>query len=152
MKKSILKEMHEEAWTTRTLKLTSSEVNRARWALTWGKSFRTRLMLGVVRPYLTTYHYKKKHKPQVRCKITVFKITQLARLQATSESAKNEKITNLKELPRPYKLSQGASAERIKSGVEIGKTYLPPVGPLCLSKVLKEGQPPQRHRLPTIGK
>ena len=29
---------------------------------------------------------------------------------------------------------------------------LPPVDPLCLSKVLKEGQPPQRHHLPTIGK
>ena len=125
-----------------------------------------------MRPYLTTQCCKKKHKPQVRhemtvCKMTVYKVTickmtvckvtvcktiQFAKLQATSENAKNEKITNLKELPRPYKLSQGASAERIKSGVEIGKTYLPPVGPLCLSKVLKEGQPPQRHRLPTIGK
>ena len=96
-------------------------------------------MLGVVRPYLTTYHYKKKHKPQVRCKITVFKITQLARLQATSESAKNEKITNLKELPRSHKLLQGDLAESIKSGVEIGKTCLPSVGPPYLSKVLKEG-------------
>ena len=109
-------------------------------------------MLGVVRPYLTTYHYKKKHKQQVRCKMTVFKITQFARLQATSESAKNEKITNLKELPRPYKQSQGAPSESIKSGVEIGKICLPLVSPPCLSKVLEEVKPPQRHHLPTIGK
>ena len=87
-----------------------------------------------------------------RCKITVFKITQFARLQATSESAKNEKITNLKELPRPQQLSQGALVESIKSGVEIGKTCLPPIRPLCLSKVLKKGQPPQRHHFRTIGK
>ena len=73
----------------------------------------------------------------------VFKITQFARLQATSESTKTKKITNLKELLRPHKLLQDSPTESIKSGVEIGKTYLPPVGPLYLSKVLKEGSPPQ---------
>ena len=71
-----------------------------------------------------------------------FEITQFARLQATIESKKNEKITNLVELPRPHKLSQGAPTKSIKSGIEIGKTCLPLVGPLCLPKVLKEGQPP----------
>ena len=105
-----------------------------------------------MRPYLTTHYCKKKHKPQVRCKMTVFKLTQFARLQATSESANDEKITNLKELPRPHKRSQGALAKSIKSGVEIGKTCLPTIGPPCLSKVLREGQPPQRHHFPTIGK
>ena len=66
----------------------------------------------------------------------VFEITQFARLQATSESAKNENITNLKELPRLHKLSQGASAESVKGGVKIGKTRLPLIGPPSLSKVL----------------
>ena len=31
--------------------------------------------LGVMRSYLTSHHYKKKHKPQVRCKMTVCKMT-----------------------------------------------------------------------------
>ena len=84
--------------------------------------------------------------------MTVFKITQFARLQATSESAKNEKKTNLKELPRPYKLPQCTPTESVKGGVKIDKTCLYPVNPPCLSKVLEECQPPQRHRLPTIGK
>ena len=66
----------------------------------------------------------------------VFEITQFARLQATSESAKNENITNLKELPRLHKLSQGASVESVEGGVKIGKTCLPLIGPPSLSKVL----------------
>ena len=63
-----------------------------------------------------------------------------------------ERKTDLKELPRPHKLSQGAPVESVKSRVKIGKTCLPLVGFPCLSKVLKEGQPPQRHYLPTIVK
>ena len=77
---------------------------------------------------------------------------QFAKLQIIKENARNRKRTNLKELPRPHKLPQGALAESVEGGVKIGKTCLLPVGPLCLSKVLKESQPPQRHRLPTIGK
>ena len=69
-----LKRMHEEVWETRTTELTSSEVNPARCALIWWKLFRTRSVLGVIRPYLTTYCYKKKHKPQVGCKITICKM------------------------------------------------------------------------------
>ena len=67
-------------------------------------------------------------------------------------NAKYEKITNLKELLRPHQLLQGAPVKSIKSGIEIGKTCLSPIGLPCLSKFLKEGQPPQRHHLPTIGK
>ena len=37
--------------------------------------------------------------------MTILEITQFTRLQATIESAKNEKINNIKELPRPHKLS-----------------------------------------------
>ena len=58
-------------------------------------------------------------------------------LQATSESAKNGKKTNLKEFPRPYKLPQSALSENVEGGVKIGKTCLPLVSPLCLSKVLE---------------
>jgi len=71
-----------------------------------------------------------------------FQDNTVCKLQAMSEGAKNEKITNLKKLPRPHKQSHGAPAENIKSGVEIGKTCLPPVGPQCLSKILEEGKPP----------
>ena len=39
-----------------------------------------------------------------RCKMVIFKTIQFARLQAISENAKKGKRTNLKELPRPYKL------------------------------------------------
>jgi len=84
--------------------------------------------------------------------MTVCKIIQFARLQATNENARNGKRTNLKKLPRPYKLPQDTPAESVEGGVKIGQTCLPPVGPLCLSKVLKDGQPPQGHHLPTIGK
>ena len=84
--------------------------------------------------------------------MTVCKIIQFARLQATNENARNGKRTNLKEIPRPHKLSQNALDESVESGVKIGKTGLPPISPLCLSKVLKDCQPPQRHHLPTIGK
>ena len=55
----------------------------------------------------------------------VFKITQFARLQATSESTKTKKITNLKELPRPHKLPQSASAKSGEGEVKIGKTCYP---------------------------
>ena len=71
-----------------------------------------------------------------RCKMIAIKTIQFARLQATNKSAKNENITNLKELPRLHKLSQGASAESVEGGVKIGKTCLPLIGPLSLSKVL----------------
>ena len=86
------------------------------------------------------------------CKVRICKIIQFARLQAIDENARNGKRTNLKELPRPHKLPQSALTESVEGGVKINKTYLPSVGPPCLSKVLKEGQPPQRHRLPTHGK
>ena len=72
----------------------------------------------------------------------VFKIVQFARLQATNGNTRIEEKTNLKELPRPHKLPQGAPAKNVEGRVKIGKTCLPPVGPLCLYKVLKEGQPP----------
>ena len=65
------------------------------------------------------------------------KTIQFTRLQATKENVRNGKRTNLKELPRPHKLPQGAMAKSVKGGVKIGKTCLPPVGPPCLSKVLK---------------
>ena len=74
--------------------------------------------------------------------MTVCKMIQFARLQAINEITRDEKRTNLKELPRPHKLPQGAPAKSVKGRVKIGKTCLPPVGPLCLYKVLKEGQPP----------
>jgi len=53
-------------------KLTSSEVNPVRWALTQGNSLRIRSVPGVMKPYLTTYHCKKKHKPQVKYKMVQF--------------------------------------------------------------------------------
>ena len=92
----------------------------------------------IIRPYLTTHRCKKKHKPQIRykmtvCKVTVCKIIQFARLQAISEKAKNGKRTNLKELLRLHKLLQGAPAESVDGGEKIGKTCLPPVGSPCLS-------------------
>ena len=82
-----------------------------------------------MRPYITTNNYKKKHKSQVTykmivckmtvckitiCKMTVCKIIQFARLQATNENARNGKRTNLKELPRPQKLSQGTQVESVE--------------------------------------
>lgn len=78
------------------------------------------------------------HKTIV-CKVTICKIIQFSRLQATNENARNGKRTNLKELLRPYTLSQSTLAKSVKGGVKISKTCLPPVGLLCLSKVLKEG-------------
>ena len=57
-----------------TLKLTLSEVNLVRWALTLGNSVKLRSLPGVIRPYLTIHHCKRKHKPQVRCKMTVCKM------------------------------------------------------------------------------
>ena len=59
-----------------------------------------------------------------KCKMIIFKIVQFARLQATSESVKNEKRTNLMELPRPHKLPQSAPAKSVKCGVKICKTCL----------------------------
>ena len=73
------------------------------------------------------------------CKVTVCKIIQFARLQATSENARNGKRTNLKELPRLHKLLQGEPVESVDGGEKIGKICLPLVGPPCLSKVLKKG-------------
>ena len=73
------------------------------------------------------------------CKMIVFKTIQLARLQATNNSAKDEKRINLKELPRPHKLPQSALAECVEGGVKISKTCLLPVGPPCLPKILEEG-------------
>ena len=74
-----------------------------------------------------------------RYKTIIFKIVQFARLQATNESVKNEKRTDLKKLPRPHKLLQSASTESVEGGVKISKTCLPPVDLSCLPKVLEEG-------------
>ena len=117
--------------------LTFFEVNPARRALTRGNSLIFRLVLWVIRPYLTIHHCKRKHKPPVR-----YKIVQFARLQATNENTRDGKRTNIKELPRPHKLLQGALATTIKDRVEIGKICLPLVGPPCIYKIFKEGQPP----------
>ena len=57
--------------------------------------------------------------------MTVFKTVQFARLQAIGGSVKSKKRTDLKELPRPYKLPQKALAESVKGGVKISKTCLP---------------------------
>ena len=73
-----------------------------------------------------------------RCKMIIFKTVQFARLQTTSESAKNERGTDLKELPRPYKLLQSSSAKSVEDKVKISKICLPPVGPPCLSKAQEE--------------
>ena len=77
-----------------------------------------------MRPYITTHNCKKKHKSQVRykmtvckitiCKVAVCKIIQFARLQATNKNARNGKRTNLMELPRPQKLLQGAQVEGVE--------------------------------------
>jgi len=72
----------------------------------------------------------------------VCKMIRFARLQATNENTRDEKRTNLKELPRPHKVPQGALAKSVKVRVKIGKTCLSLVGLLCICKVLKEGQPP----------
>ena len=110
-------------------------------------------MPGVIRPYLTTHRYKKAqamdqmqddslHDGSLlddRCKMIIFKTVQFARLQTTSESAKNERGTDLKELPRPYKLLQSSSAKSVEDKVKISETCLPPVGPPCLSKAQEEG-------------
>ena len=50
--------------------------------------------------------------------------------------------TNLKELPRPYKLPQSAPAESVKGGVKIRKTCLPLVSLPCFPKISEEGEPP----------
>jgi len=71
--------------------------------------------------------------------MVVFKTVQFARLQTTSENVKSEKRTDLKELPRPHKLPQGALAENVEGGVKISKTCLPSVDPLCLPVVLEKG-------------
>jgi len=68
-----------------------------------------------------------------------FKTIQFARLQATNNSAQDEKRTNLNELPRPHNLPQGAPTESVEGGVKISKTCLPPFGPPYLPKVLEEG-------------
>ena len=52
---------------------------------------------------------------------------------------KDEKRTNLKELPRPHKPPQSALAESVEGGVKMSKTCLLPVGPPCLPKILEEG-------------
>ena len=82
---------------------------------------------------------------------TVCMIIHFVRLQATNENVRNGERTNLKVLRRPYKLLQGTPVESVEGGVKIGGTCLLPVGFPCLSKVLKEGQPPQVYHLPTIG-
>ena len=68
----------------------------------------------------------------------IFKTIQFARLQATNESARKGKRSNLKELPRPHTLPQSALVESVVGGVKISKTCLPLVGPPYLSKVLEE--------------
>ena len=65
--------------------------------------------------------------PQVRCKMAIckvkfYKIIQFARLQATNGNTRNGKRTNIKELSRPHKPSQGAPAKSVENGVKIGKT------------------------------
>ena len=65
---------------------------------------------------------------------------------------REEKRTNLKELPRPHKLVQSPLTERVQGRVQVGKTRLPPVGLSSLTKVMEERKPPQRYRLPSIGK
>ena len=72
-----------------------------------------------------------------KCKMIIFKTIQFAKLQATSECAKNERGTGLKELPRPHKLSQSVSTKSVKGEVKISKTCFPPVG--GLPKVLEKG-------------
>ena len=67
---------------------------------------------------------------------------QFARLKATNEITRYGKRTNFNELPRPYKLLQGAPTKSVKGREKIDKTCLPPVGLLCIYKVLKEGKPP----------
>ena len=74
--------------------------------------------------------------------MTVCKMIQFTRLQATNENTRDGKRTNLKKLPRPHKMPQGAPTKSVEDRVKIGKTCLPPVGPLCICKVLKKGQPP----------
>ena len=71
--------------------------------------------------------------------MTACKMIQFTRLQVTNENIRNGKKTNLKELPKPYKLSQGALTKSVKVTVKIGKTFLPPVSSPCIHKVLKEG-------------
>ena len=63
----------------------------------------------------------------------------VCKLQATSECAKNERGTDLKELPWPHKLPQSASTKSVKGGEKISKTCLLLVGIPCLPKVLEEG-------------
>ena len=76
------------------------------------------------------------------CKMTICKMIQFARLQATNENTRDGKRANLKDLLRPHKLPQGAPAKSVKARVKIGKKCPPLVGPSCIRKVFKEGQPP----------
>lgn len=62
-----------------------------------------------------------------------------------------EEGTNLKEHLGPHKLMQSPPAESVKAS-QIGETHLPPVGLPGPLKVMKKGQPPQRHYLPPIRK
>ena len=72
----------------------------------------------------------------------LIKFNLMARLQATNENKRDGNRTNLKELPRPHKLLQGAPAKSVVARVKIGKTCLPPIGPPCIYKVFKKSQPP----------
>ena len=72
--------------------------------------------------------------------MTVCKMIQFSKLQATNENTRDGKRTNFfKELPRPRKLLQGAPAKSVEDRVKIGKTCLPPICPPCIYKILKEG-------------
>ena len=70
--------------------------------------------------------------------MTVCKMIQFSRLQATNEITRDGKRTNL-DVPRPHKLPQGALAKSDEASVKIGKTCLPLVGLPCICKVFKKG-------------
>ena len=55
----------------------------------------------------------------------VCKMIQFARLKAINEITRYGKRTNFKELPRPYKLLQGAPTKSVKGREKIDKTCLP---------------------------
>ena len=74
-------------------------------------------------------------------KMTICKMIQFARVEAINENTRNGKRNDLKELLRPYKLSQGVPTKGVKGGENIGETCLPTVGPPCNSKVLKKEPP-----------
>ena len=56
----------------------------------------------------------------------------------STRATKEEKKTNLKEIPRPHKLAQSPPAEHVQGRVQVGKAHLPVVGFLSLRKVLEE--------------